>query len=134
VVDPYEIVRQFLAVASNSFLTFLGGSYFAPDALTTSFDNTHKAVVYHQETGALHVSGASQAPVFVFKCYGGTMHQQDARAVGLALIDYMHPASSTALAVGWLMKAELVASFKGPDDPAGWPVYICKFRITTEGL
>ena len=132
--DPYEIVRQLLSVASNSFLTHLGGTYFSPDVVPSGFTNTHKAVVYHVDGGDLHVSGSLHSPTIVFKCYGGTQHASDAREVALALVDYLQVQKAVALTEGQFHKATLSQFFAGPPDPQGWPVFTARFAITTEGI
>lgn len=131
--DATQIVKEYLTDESGSLRTFLGGNYLSTPVAPMGWTNSHKAIIYHEETGTAHITGATLGATFVFKCYGGDDSYTNARAVRDALYDYLHNARGVETASGRLVLAELIVRFQGPPEPeTGWPVAMAKYNIVTE--
>ena len=63
-------------------------------------------IVYHKQSILTHVSGAIHSPVYVFKCYGGSDSDGDARNIGRLLYDRLFGADG-ATASGQMITAEV---------------------------
>lgn len=132
--DTTAVLQTYL-IANGSLRTYLGGEYVSTPVAPKGWDNTHKAIIFHAETEAPHITRADNATTFVFKCYGGSAEFSDARAVYHQLVDYLHNARGKTTAHGRIKLARCITAFQGPPEPeTGWPVMVAKFEIATEDL
>jgi hypothetical protein len=130
--DSTTILREFLQQDANALVAFLGGNYISNPVAPSGWSNNQKAIVWHEETGDAHETGATQQGTFVFKCYGGSASYTDARAVAGALYSYLHNARGAETTSGRLDAAHLIVRFQGPPEPeTGWPVAVAKYRVIT---
>ena len=133
IVDEYLQDPDFLGVDDVNLKTFMGGNYFSTPVAPPKFENEHKGIVFHAETGSSHITGALESIAVVFKCYGGEIGYTAARNVRKALYQYLHNARLKETASGLLCMAQMTSSFQGPPEPVtGWPVAIARYRITTQ--
>lgn len=68
-IDRTQIVYEILTGASE-LATTIGTNCWSPVA-PPSWDGDTPAVIFHQESGSSHTTGATNKASFVFKCYGG---------------------------------------------------------------
>jgi hypothetical protein len=131
-IDTTKVLQQYLT-ASGSLLTFLGGSYVSSPIAPRQWNNEHKTIIFHAETEDRHIAADVNSTIFVCKCYGGSASFEAARAVYIALVDYLHNARDVAVDEGRIKLARLITAFQGPADPdTGWPSMIAKFEVITE--
>ena len=130
-IDRTQIVYEFLTAAS-ALATEIGTRCYSPVA-PRSWDNTAKTIIFHQDVGDAHATGATNGAQFVFKCYSGTNSYTDARALFGLLYDRLQMASATT-AGGTIISAKLVSDDQlEPEPDTKYKAHFARFNITFQG-
>jgi hypothetical protein len=97
--------------------------------------NASKQIVYHKSMGGESVEMDWDRSVYVFKSYGGSTEQSDARAVSNALRDRMKAAHSAKVTTGYVVSASY-AGGNGPlkDPDQGWWYMVDMFEVITRNV
>ena len=130
-IDRTQIMYEFLTTASAlaTEISTRAWSPIAPD----SWDATSKAIIYHQDSGSSHATGATNSAQFVFKCYGGANTYSSARTLFGLLYDRLQMASET-VASGTIISARLVSDDQLPPEPdTKYKAHVARFLIQFQG-
>lgn len=132
-VDSLEVARQYLLTEGSDLLALLGGAYVSVDSLWEDFSNETPALVLTSEGSTSAVCGADDQLVLRVKCYGGSPHGNDARAVALAVRRHMFLPGNKTVSGGSIKQVFFMGDFPGPTDPEqGWVNHIVRFLVYTK--
>jgi len=130
-IDRIQIIHEALTTASP-LATAIGSRAYSPIA-HKSWDASQKAIVYHQEAGTSHQTGATLTGTYIFKLYGGDDTYTSSRTLFGLLYDRLQMMTETFTS-GTIISAKLESDLPLPieADTKAKP-YMARFSIQFEG-
>lgn len=126
-IDRNALFRDVLVkdIAANAALFAAIGTRAWYPVARKSFINTEKAIVFHIDSGARHVTGTNQKTSFLCKFYGGSGSYRDAEA----LFQLAHDRLITYTDAD-IQRVEIPNDFQGGEEPGeGWPRHMARIQV-----